>query len=1728
MFTHDETKTYICESCGVRFAKQRLLDKHVESNHVLRSSNKDPTSDSVGNPENKKISENANTYETVLTDINGHSGDKRSKLNKELRDNGYYLASNAENNAENEGMSTTHATSTCDAAPLDNNTHSVMPHDSLPVSARPRNGLKKDHSDIVMNDGPETSNHRGLGQNFSSETMPDGYCRQQKSPEFQKKQHCATLKGQPSSKVQTKGSCMEVPSVIKCDRCRKTFKSERLLYSHEVLIHKIPSQYYCRFCDKYLPFAGNLKSHVLFHEGLRYFECEQCGKRLRSNAHLKEHLRVHTGDRPFQCELCGKAFKQSGTFRKHLRDHTHCEFEGTQESLGNKDAKSKERRKDNNSQSITTVNQKHGKVLVTDGASACNQTPVHTNICNTFTPDDLDNLATGKQKQYGAEPVMSDHLENPCGTECRETLSLKSTNNNKFTQNDGPETSNHRRLGQNFSSETMPDGYCRQQKSPKFQKKQHCAALKGQPSSKVQTKGSCMEVPSVIKCDRCCKTFKSERLLYSHEVLIHKIPSQYYCRSCDKYLPFAGNLKSHLLFHEGLRYFECEQCGKRLRSNAHLKEHLRVHTGDRPFQCELCGKTFKQSGTFRKHLRDHTHCEFEGTQESLGNKDAKSKERCKDNNSQSITIVSQKHGKVLVTDGTSACNQTPVHTNICNTSTPYDLDNLATGKQKQYGAEPVMSDHLENPCGTECRETLSSKSTNNNKFTELRQSPKSKKMLPNALLKEHSASNLHGKEEVGNSSVPSDFECSNCKTLFQSERRLFSHQVLVHKKPTQYYCQSCKKYLPYASTLRAHVLVHEGIKYSECKYCSKRFRSNAHLKEHLRIHSGDKPFVCELCGSKFAQKSALKTHLTTHAREKPYVCKICCKGFSQSSNFKRHTKMHHPTDTGHKLFSCELCSRKFRRISTLEKHSRTHSDGEKKSSKDWVEDKHSQSSHGLKDTDPSNSTADNQTSNEMVVRNANMSSCPALAKINTHETAILNNLPNSGSIENKEHDIKEDRMMNNHVETINCREFEEPLSSKDNHLDKNSEIEGESCSEPTKRQSTSKVYLEKNGRVSPSAGIFKCRKCQKLFKNERLLFSHKVLVHKTPTQYYCQSCKKYLPFASNLTSHILFHEGIKYFECKYCKKRFRSNSHLKVHLRTHTGNKQYTCELCDSKFIYNNNLIMHMKTHTDGKNNSPLESVADKHMQPNYAVKGSNAPSSMVKTHKNNEISCMDVSARCNLGPGNRKTQDATKLDELCNSATFKHKDNGIGKEGMISNYLENPNNTKFDKTSSKSILNNANQLKKNPQVKRKPGSTPSKRQLPLKPRVNVKGGKQLHSTSSQTECSKCQKLFRNQTTLFGHQVLIHKMPSKYYCQTCKKYLPFANNLKSHVLFHQGIKYFECEYCKKRLRSKAHLQEHLRIHTGEKPFGCELCGKKFTQRSALKAHMKNCIGCESRIKQLLVQVARVDLNPGIANDDLIVTTTSNYKDNEMSSTDGTTACDPVPVDLSTQASLNGADQQSSATVKSMEHATEKLTVERDRLSTPQSSELSERSSSKSMLNKYIRQQKSSTIKRKSGIAQAKEQRALKFRGRFGGPSISNAIACDKCQQVFKTEHLLLKHQVLVHKKRTKYYCDNCKKYLPSARTLKTHILFHEGIKFFECEHCKRRFMSNAHLQDHLRIHTGDKPFVCELCGSKFRQGSALKMHLRIHTGERPHECNICGKGFRQSSCFHSHMRKHHL
>ena len=110
-------------------------------------------------------------------------------------------------------------------------------------------------------------------------------------------------------------------------------------------------------------------------------------------------------------------------------------------------------------------------------------------------------------------------------------------------------------------------------------------------------------------------------------------------------------------------------------------------------------------------------------------------------------------------------------------------------------------------------------------------------------------------------STSSSFWCGKCRKQFKRKSELFTHQVYLHNKSSDYQCTKCDKYLPSASKLKDHMIFHEGIRNFQCKTCQKRFFRKEHLIGHMTSHTGEKPFICETCGKRFSQLSGLKCHI---------------------------------------------------------------------------------------------------------------------------------------------------------------------------------------------------------------------------------------------------------------------------------------------------------------------------------------------------------------------------------------------------------------------------------------------------------------------------------------------------------------------------------------------------------------------------------------------------------------------------------------------------------------------------------------------------------------------------------------------------------------------------------------------------------------------------------------------------------------------------------------------------
>ncbi|XP_020281733.1 zinc finger protein 660-like [Pseudomyrmex gracilis] len=114
---------------------------------------------------------------------------------------------------------------------------------------------------------------------------------------------------------------------------------------------------------------------------------------------------------------------------------------------------------------------------------------------------------------------------------------------------------------------------------------------------------------------------------------------------------------------------------------------------------------------------------------------------------------------------------------------------------------------------------------------------------------------------------------------------------------------------------------------------------------------------------------------------------------------------------------------------------------------------------------------------------------------------------------------------------------------------------------------------------------YKCKSCDKSFKNSSSLFIHKRchLPDNLKYQYQCDQCDKKFSTKPNLVTHKLIHTGVRNFTCDQCGKSFMQKGNLEAHFLTHTEEKPYKCSICPKAFKTPMQLKKHDLVHTDIK-----------------------------------------------------------------------------------------------------------------------------------------------------------------------------------------------------------------------------------------------------------------------------------------------------------------------------------------------------------------------------------------------------------------------------------------------------------------------------------------------------------------------------------------------------------------
>lgn len=139
-------------------------------------------------------------------------------------------------------------------------------------------------------------------------------------------------------------------------------------------------------------------------------------------------------------------------------------------------------------------------------------------------------------------------------------------------------------------------------------------------------------------------------------------------------------------------------------------------------------------------------------------------------------------------------------------------------------------------------------------------------------------------------------KCSACDKVFQSLRKLKSHERQAHLSTTELYkCFSCGEKFKNRNTKKIHMIKHHGVEFADfkCNACDKTFKSTKSLyyhkkRDHLMIR-----YTCAVCDRMFCRADKLKLHEMTHTGAvRKFKCDLCSKCYTRKCTLKEHIRTH--------------------------------------------------------------------------------------------------------------------------------------------------------------------------------------------------------------------------------------------------------------------------------------------------------------------------------------------------------------------------------------------------------------------------------------------------------------------------------------------------------------------------------------------------------------------------------------------------------------------------------------------------------------------------------------------------------------------------------------------------------------------------------------------------------------------------------------------------------------------
>jgi len=108
-------------------------------------------------------------------------------------------------------------------------------------------------------------------------------------------------------------------------------------------------------------------------------------------------------------------------------------------------------------------------------------------------------------------------------------------------------------------------------------------------------------------------------------------------------------------------------------------------------------------------------------------------------------------------------------------------------------------------------------------------------------------------------------------------------------------------------------------------------------------------------------------------------------------------------------------------------------------------------------------------------------------------------------------------------------------------------------------------------------------------------------------------------------------------------------------------------------------------------------------------------------------------------------------------------------------------------------------------------------------------------------KCPKCDKTFRNKSSMKRHVRALHDNLQPFKCKYCDATFRHNYTMETHIsLVHLKQKKYKCSICDLSFATSSNVQRHHRErHENSKPFECRECGVAFSKRSNFQRHVKS-------------------------------------------------------------------------------------------------------------------------------------------------------------------------------------------------------------------------------------------------------------------------------------------------